>query len=157
MYNTRASQALAAYFFSNPWSAPRRHGVQKNGIHYGDNDVPPYDLADSTRLAEAYRLVSAVAAGGRPMFDVKLTPAEDTRIAFAVADDRHAHLRMPCLITWCTCLTMVNCLPEIVNDSNDQVLGSRWSACWVGCRDSVQVKLFWSATNFANPIDVLMM
>ena len=65
--------------------------MQKNGIHYGDNDVPPYDLADSTRLAEAYRLVSAVASGGRPMFNVKLTPAEETRMAFAVADDRHAY------------------------------------------------------------------
>jgi len=68
----------------------RRHGVQKNGIHYGDNDVPPYDLADSTRLAEAYRLVSAVAAGGKPMYAVKLEPAEETRIGFAVADDRRA-------------------------------------------------------------------
>jgi hypothetical protein len=76
-------------------SALRRHGVQKNGIHYGDNDVPPYDLADSTRLAEAYRLVSAVAGGGRPMFNVKLTPVEETRMAFAVADDRHAELRKP--------------------------------------------------------------
>ena len=64
--------------------------MQKNGIHYGDNDVPPYDLADSTRLAEAYRLVSAVAAGGKPMYAVKLEPAEETRIGFAVADDRRA-------------------------------------------------------------------
>ena len=75
-----------------------RHGVQKNGIHYGDNDVPPYDLADSTRLAEAYRLVSAVAAGGLPMFDVKLAPVEETRMAFAVADDRHA---IPCRCPAC--------------------------------------------------------
>ena len=52
--------------------------------------MPPYDLADSTRLAEAYRLVSSVAAGGRPMYAVKLEPAEDTRMGFAVADDRRA-------------------------------------------------------------------
>lgn len=52
----------------------RRHGVQKNGVHYGDNEGPDYNLADSSRLAEAFRLIAEVSAGGKPRLNVTLTP-----------------------------------------------------------------------------------
>ena len=89
---TRSKRSLSLDSLTSGMSACCRHGVQKNGIHYGDNDVAPYNLADSTRLAEAYRLIASVAAGGKRMFTIKLAPLNDTRVAFAVADKHNYNL-----------------------------------------------------------------
>jgi hypothetical protein len=52
----------------------RSHGVQKNGVHFGDNDGPEFNIADSSRLAEAWRLIAEVTAGEQLVFDVLLAP-----------------------------------------------------------------------------------
>ena len=52
----------------------RRHGVQKNGVHFGDTEGPEFNIADSSRLAEAWRLIAEVTAGEQLVFDVSLTP-----------------------------------------------------------------------------------
>ena len=52
----------------------RSHGIQKNGVHFGDNEGPEYNIADSSRLAEAWRLIAEVTAGEQLVFDVSLSP-----------------------------------------------------------------------------------
>lgn len=52
----------------------RRHGVQKNGVHFGDTEGPEFNIADSSRLAEAWRLIAEVTAGRQLVFDVLLEP-----------------------------------------------------------------------------------
>ena len=55
-------------------SFTNRHGVQKNGVHFGDTEGPEFNIADSSRLAEAWRLIAEVTAGQQLVFDVSLTP-----------------------------------------------------------------------------------
>ncbi len=51
-----------------------RHGVQKNGVHFGDVDGPEFNIADSSRLAEAWRLIAEVTAGEQLVYEVVLKP-----------------------------------------------------------------------------------
>ena len=55
-------------------SVMRSHGIQKNGVHFGDIAGPEYNIADSSRLAEAWRLIAEVTAGEKLVFDVSLAP-----------------------------------------------------------------------------------
>ena len=66
--------------FSNRQSGPdterplSRHGVQKNGVHFGDVEGPEYNIADSSRLAEAWRLIAEVTAGEQLVYQVAMKP-----------------------------------------------------------------------------------
>ena len=51
-----------------------RHGVQKNGVHFGDVEGPDFNIADSSRLAEAWRLIAEVTAGEQLVYEVALKP-----------------------------------------------------------------------------------
>lgn len=53
-------------------------------MHYGESDVAPYQVSDSNRLGEAYRMIAAVSAGGKPLLRVRLKPAHPRLSTFAV-------------------------------------------------------------------------
>ncbi len=43
-------------------------------MHFGDVEGPEFNIADSSRLAEAWRLIAEVTAGEQLVYDVLLKP-----------------------------------------------------------------------------------
>ena len=52
-------------------------GIQKVGLHWGENFVAPFPIGDATLAAEAARMIIAAAAGGHPLEAITTTASRD--------------------------------------------------------------------------------
>lgn len=86
---TAGADLASIYAFKFSVTLSGGNGVAKNGIHWGDNVAAPFNIADTTLAAEAYRLVAEHLSGAKSTYVLTSTATwtgvTDTK-AIAVRD-----------------------------------------------------------------------
>jgi len=77
-----ASGALEMYAFKFSTTASSgfpNSGIVKSGLHWSDSFTFPFNVGDSTRAGEGYRLVAEIAKGNKPLYQVNADNLVDTQ------------------------------------------------------------------------------